>query len=172
MIGSVAVPSAIIFLLVLAGTGLLYGLVAGRDRVIHVMIALYLSLAIVTNAPIIGVLYRWFQSVQSSTIRLLCFLGVFIFVFFLLWRSHILRAMARERGRFWEAGLFSLLLMGLVVTIVLLLVPREVVDPLPALLKTLFASDLGRSLWLIAPLIALIFTGRPSLEDALDLETA
>jgi hypothetical protein len=169
MIGSLAVPSAVIFLAVLAGIGLLYGFVAGRDRIVHVILSLYVALAIVTNAPLLAYVYRWFQAVPSVQARLLCFLGVFIIVFLLLWRSHILRSMARERGRIWEAGLFSLLQMGLVMTIVLLLVPREAVDPLPALLKSVFVSDLGRSIWLIGPLIALIFTGRPAGGETVDL---
>ena len=170
MIGTLAVPSAVIFLLVLAGVGLLYGFVAGRDRIVHVILSLYVALAIVTNAPLLSYVYRLFQSVPSITTRLLCFLGMFLVVFFLLWRSHILRGMARERGRLWEAGLFSLLQMGLVMTIVLLLVPRETVEPLPGLLKNLFVSDLGRSFWLIGPLFALVFTGRPVSVETMDLE--
>lgn len=170
LIGTLAVPSVVVFLLVLAGIGLLYGFVAGRDRIVHVILSLYVALAIVTNAPLLSYIYRWFQAVPSVRARLLCFLGVFLGVFFLLWRSHLLRNMARARGRLWEAGLFSLLQMGLVMTIVFLLVPREAVNPLPGLLKNLFVSDLGRSLWLIAPLIALIVTGRPSGGEEADLE--
>lgn len=169
-IGSIAVPSALMFLFVLGGVGILYGIVAGRDRIVHVILSLYVSLAVVTNAPLLGYIYRWFQSVSSITVRLVCFLGVFLLVFFLLWRSHLLRGMARERGHWWEACLFSLLQMGLVITIALVLVPREALDPLPALLKNVFVSDLGRSFWLLAPLVALIFTGKTSASDEHVLE--
>jgi hypothetical protein len=78
--------------------------------------------------------------------------------------------MARERGHLWEACLFSVLQMGLVLTIILILVPHEAIDSLPALLKNIFVSDLGRSFWLIAPLVALVLTGRPTLDAALELE--
>lgn len=170
LIGSLPVPSVLVFLIVLVATGMLYGIVAGRDRIVHVILSLYVALAIVTNAPLLGYIYRAFQSVSSITTRLICFLGVFLLVFFLLWRSHILRGMARERGHLWEACLFSVLQMGLVLTIILILVPHEAVDSLPALLKNIFVSDLGRSFWLMAPLVALVLTGRPSLDAALELE--
>ncbi len=169
MIGTYGMPNTVLFLLVLLGVAMLYGFVAGRDRVVHVLISLYIALAVVTNVPLLTYLHRWFQSIHSATLQLLWFLGAFLIIFAALWRSHILRGMARERGRWWESCLFSVLQVALIVTIVGLLMPMETVATTPPLIKNIFLSDLGRSVWLLAPFVALVALGRPQGGETVDL---
>lgn len=169
MIGSLGIPSAVLFLLVLAVTSVLYGVFAGRDRVVHVLISLYLALAIVTNVPILGYIHQWFHAIPNATVQLVWFLGMFLTIFFVLWRSKILRGMAKERGRWWEACLFSLLQATLTLTIVCLLLPGDTTNLLPPLLKNLFLTDIGRSLWLLAPFVALVALGGEN-GDTFELE--
>lgn len=160
MIGSLAVSRAVLFLLIVAFTSILYGVFVGRDRVVHVLISLYLALAIVTNVPILSYLYQVFHSVHNITVQLLWFLGVFVVIFFVLWRSHILRGMAQARGRVWESCLFSVLQATLTLTMIGILLPTEATKSLPSLFINLFLSDIGRSLWLLAPFVALAVLGR------------
>lgn len=139
---------------------LAYGVFVGRDRMVTLLLSMYLSLAILTNAPLITTASRWLRVQDRPTLQLAWFLGLFLLMFFLLWRSDILRGMAFERGAWWESVLLVLFQLGLLVSIVLFLLPTAFLASIPVGLVEVFLGDLGRSFWLIAPLIFLAVLGR------------
>jgi hypothetical protein len=148
---------------------LAYGVFVGRDRMVTLLLSMYLSLAILTNAPLVGVVSRWLAVQNNPTLQLGWFLGLFLLMFFLLWRSDILRGMAFERGSWWESVLLVLLQVGLLVSIVLFLLPSAWLLSVPGIVINLFLGDIGRSFWLIAPLLFLAFLGR-NTGGIMDLE--
>ena len=89
-------------------------------------------------------------------------------MFFLLWRSDILRGLAYERGSWWQSVLLVILQIGLLVSIGLFLAPSSVLAGLPREVSQIFVSDVGRTIWLMAPLAFLAFLGRGG--ETLDLE--
>jgi len=121
---------------------------------------MYLSLAVLTNAPIVALASRSFGIHDHPTLRLGWFLGLFFLMAFLVWRSHILRGMAYERGAWWESSLLVCLQLGLLVSVILFLLPASTLASLPQALLQLFLGDAGRSFWLIAPLVFLAVLGR------------
>lgn len=143
---------------------LAYGVFVGRDRMVTLLLAMYLSLAVLTNAPVIALASRWFSIHDYPALRLGWFLGLFLLMFFLLWRSHILRGMAYERGVWWESSVLVFLQLGLLVSIVFFLLPTPMLASFPPAITQVFLSDSGRSFWLIAPLVFLAVLGRKSID--------
>lgn len=147
---------------------LAYGVFVGRDRMVTLLLSLYLSLAVLTNAPLIASASRWLHVQDRPTLQITWFFGIFLFMFFLLWRSDILRGLAYERGSWWQSALLVVLQIGLLVSIGLFLAPVSVLAGLPREMSQLFVSDVGRTVWLMAPLAFLAFLGRGG--ETLDLE--
>ena len=84
VVAGIAVTWEVILLGGFLLAGIIYGFIVGRDRAVTVLLASYVSLAIVTNAPIIG--------------RLNVSLGVSKNPWYtLLWFLEIGRASCRER---------------------------------------------------------------------------
>jgi hypothetical protein len=83
------------------------------------------------------------------------FLGVFIVLFFLLSRSGLLRTIGRSGapGSWWQTIVFSILQVGLLISVTLNFLPKEMTQGLTDVTKTIFMSDRGRTAWLILPII-------------------
>lgn len=145
--------------------GLAYGFAVGRDRAVTVLLSTYLALAVVTNAPILARLSQAMNAGKSSSFQLVWFLGIFFIIFGLLWRSHLLKNLAQERGAWWETALFSITQIGLLVSIALFLLPPEATQTLSPFFQQAFLGEIGRSFWLIAPIPLLYIIGREVFED-------
>ena len=77
-------PSWDVFLLLFFLIGsLLYGLTLGRDRIVVIMVSIYMGLAVVTNAPYIRDISAT-VSVNDYAMKVGAFLGVFVLLFFFL----------------------------------------------------------------------------------------
>ncbi len=150
-------------LLILAGfalVGVAYGIYAGRDRAIVILISTYVSLAVVTNAPAVGMLDRAFGLSANESLRLVWFLGFFFTIFFILWNSPALKNLGYSRGAVWESFLFSICQVGLTVSTALFLLPADVTAQLSPAFRQIFLGNEGRSVWLILPIFLLFAVGR------------
>lgn len=150
-------------LLILAGfviVGVAYGMYAGRDRSIVILISTYVALAVVTNAPAVGMLDRAFGLSANESLRLVWFLGLFFSIFFILWNSPALKNLGASRGALWESFLFSLCQVGLTVSTALFLLPADVTTQLSPAFRQVFLGNEGRSVWLILPIFLLFAVGR------------
>lgn len=136
----------------------LYGVSLGRDRIIVIMVGLYMALAIVGNTPFL----RDFTAqinVQGFGARFSIFVGLFVVFFFLLSRSaladalHVARA---KSGKWIHISIYSVLHVGLLISIVLSFLPPGSAAILTAFTQHIFLSDFGRFFWLIAPIAAMI----------------
>lgn len=152
-------------LLVLVIGAFFYGLRVGRDRAVTVLFATYVALAVVTNAPVLGILASAVGITRDPTLQLAWFIGFFLLTLFVIWKSDIVRNLSRDRGSWWESGVFSLLQIGLTVSIVLSLLPLTVTDGVQGVLRPLFIGNAARSFWLIAPLPCLLLLGRGGWRD-------
>ncbi len=169
VISGVSFTWDIVLFVVLLFAGLGYGFAVGRDRAVTVLLATYLSLAVVTNAPILARLSQAVNAGKSSALQLAWFLGIFFLIFGLLWRSHLLKNLAQDRGAWWETALFSITQIGLLVSIALFLLPPETTQTLSPFFHQAFLGEVGRSFWLIAPIPLLFVIGRETFHD-MDLE--
>lgn len=153
----------------------LYGLSLGRDRVIVILVSIYMALAVINTAPYLGDLSGKELSIsfgQTFAFRVTLFFGVFIALFFLLSRSALSRTFGSSgSGGLVQVILFSFLHVGLLISVVLSFLPSETAGHLMPITRDIFMSDLGRFLWITTPIVAMVLfkgssgRGRPPLED-------
>lgn len=149
----------------------LYGFSLGRDRIIVILVAIYMGLAIANTAPFLPQLTEKLPFGQLFALKLTTFLGIFLILFFLLSRSALHGAIGGRResfGRWWEVLIYSVLHIGLIISILLSYLPPKSLQSLAPLTQTIFASDIGRFVWILAPIVAM-FAIRPHHHHARDL---
>lgn len=135
----------------------LYGLSLGRDRIIVILISIYMALAVVNTAPIIGTLTSVTHT-QYFVARVSIFVAVFVVLFFMMAQSALLRTVASSdtRGTWWQVILFSFLQVGLLISITLSFLPPAAATHLAPLTQKIFVQDFGRFMWIVAPIVAMI----------------
>lgn len=141
---------------------LLYGLSLGRDRIIVILVSIYMSLAIVEHAPFIS--DPSFQAGVNDVVsklfvfRISAFLVLFIFLFFVLSRSALTKTIASSDsvGPWWQVLVFSILHVGLIVSITLSFLPAEASNHLAPLTRQLFATSNAKFVWIILPIVAML----------------
>ncbi len=145
----------ILFFIVAA---LLYGLSLGRDRVITILISVYMALAVVNFAPFIGNFNADIGVSQFFVVRVSAFVVVFIALFFLMSRSALLATVAKSDagGSWWQVLLFSFLHVGLLISITLSFLSPSASEHLAPLTQRLFAHENARFFWIVAPIISMI----------------
>ncbi len=138
--------------------GFLYGLSLGRDRIIVILISVYMALAVVNTAPFIGNYTADIGINQFFGFRISTFVVVFIALFFLMSRSALLSTVASSdaRGSWWQVLLFSFLHVGLLISITLSFLPASASANLAPLTQQVFVQDTGRFAWIVAPILAMV----------------
>lgn len=142
---------------------LLYGLSLGRDRIIVILVSIYMALAIVNTAPFLPNIETKIMVNDVVILKISTFLGVFIALFFLLSRSGLLKTIASgdEKGRWWQVIVFSILHVGLLISVTLTFLPDDIIaTKFSPLTQTLFIGDWARFIWIVAPVMAMAFLVR------------
>jgi hypothetical protein len=135
-----------------------YGLTLGRDRIILILIAVYIALAIIGAMPFIDdVVIGDFGDDNIFISNIVLFLITFVALFFLLSRSALLRALARSDapGAWWQIIVFSLLHVGLLISITLSFIPEQHYTELSSFTRDWFVGPQAEFFWIIAPIAAL-----------------
>jgi len=137
----------------------LYGLSLGRDRIIVIMVSIYMGLAIVNTAPFLT--NTTITLPTPGAVKITVFLGVFLALFFFLSRSALLRTIAGsdDKGKWWQVLVYSVLHVGLLVSVTLNYLNPEAIAKLAPLTRNIFASTNARFAWIIAPIVAMILFG-------------
>lgn len=138
--------------------GFLYGLSLGRDRIIVILVSIYMSLAVVNSAPYLS---RGATEVGIGSffvMKVSAFIILFISLFFLLSRSALLSTIASSdaHGAWWQVLLFSFLHVGLLTAITLSFLPTSSLNTLAPLTRSLFSGNTALFLWIIAPILAMV----------------
>jgi hypothetical protein len=138
--------------------GFLYGLSLGRDRVIVILVSIYMALAVVNSAPFISNFQADIGLSNVFVFRISAFIAIFIVLFLLLARSALLQtiASADSKGSWWQVMLFSFLHVGLLISIVLSFLPANAVDHLAPATRSFFASETAKFMWIIGPIVAMV----------------
>jgi len=145
----------------------LYGLSLGRDRVIVILVSIYMGLAIVNTAPYLNDFSAEVSFNNASIFKVTVFLGLFIILFFLLSRSALLKTIASSDspGRWWQSILFSFFHVGLMFSIIMSYLPKDVVNNVSEGMRNLFISDPAKFFWLVAPIIVMVLIRKPKKSD-------
>lgn len=137
---------------------LLYGLSLGKDRIISIMVSIYMALAVVAALPdfVLNIKVN-----ESYTVQITAFLSVFIVLFFLLSRQAVLNSLAPSgEGKWWQTLIFSILHVGLLVSVTLSFMPIQILSRFSTLTQYLFTNDWTKFGWIAAPIMAMILIGR------------
>lgn len=143
----------IIFFIIAA---FIYGISMGRDRIIVIMVGIYIALALVTNAPFInpgtGSQIGFYD---FYVFKVTAFLTAFILLFIILSRSSLLKAFSSDdiSGGIFQVLIFSILHVGLLISITLSFLPPESLDLFSDFTKNIFTNETARFLWLVAPIV-------------------
>lgn len=156
----------VVILLFIIISVLVYSFTLGRDRIVALLISTYLALAVVTNLPYMDRISEIINQTSLGSLQLPAFIIVFILLFIFLSRSSLLQGMSSLAGGWWQVILFSLLQVGLLVSIILSFLPENLFNRLSPFTQIVFTGDLGRFCWIVLPILALIFIRgrRPKFE--------
>lgn len=141
---------------------LIYGVSLGRDRILVILVSIYMSLAIVNHIPFLTGLNSAGVSVNDTfALRVSVFLGVFILLFFFLSHSALIKAFGHGagQGRFWQVMIFSFLHVGLLISVTLSFFPANLATILSPFTQAFFMSDIARAAWVILPVVAMALFG-------------
>lgn len=137
---------------------LLYGVSLGKDRIIAILVSIYMALAVVNALPdfVLNIKVN-----DNFTLQVTAFVSVFVILFFLLSRSAVLNSLdTSSQGKWWQVLIFSFLHVGLLVSVTLSFMPAPFVAKFSELTRFIFTNDWTKFGWIIAPIIAMIFFGR------------
>ncbi|MBI2551311.1 hypothetical protein HYV73_03110 [Candidatus Uhrbacteria bacterium] len=156
-------PTWDVFLLVFfVLASLLYGVSLGRDRIMVILVAVYMSLAVVTYVPFIREFNAKVAINETVAFKVSIFLGIFILLFFFLSHSALLKTFgsSSEQGKMWQILMLSFLQTGLLISVTLSFLPQENAQWLSELSRALFLSDAARAVWMIGPIVGMGIIGR------------
>lgn len=151
-------PTWDLFILVFfVAVALLYGLSMGRDRILVVLVSIYMALAVVANAPF---LKTWSANITINeffAFKVTAFVGIFLVTVFLISRSGLMKTLgaSNARGSWWQIIIFSFLHVGLLISTTLSFLPAEAADKLAPLTKIIFLGEVGKFAWIIAPILVM-----------------
>lgn len=137
---------------------LLYGLSLGKDRIISIMVSIYMALAVVAALPdfVLNIKVN-----ESYTLQITAFLSVFIILFFLLSRQAVLNALSpNNEGKWWQTLIFSILHVGLLISVTMSFLPELMLSKFSPLTQYVFTNEWTAFAWIAAPIVAMIVVGR------------
>ncbi|HEB01377.1 MAG TPA: hypothetical protein ENI16_00065 [Candidatus Portnoybacteria bacterium] len=147
----------LILIFFIVGT-LLYGISLGRNRTIVILVSIYMSLALVETFPLVGFKIAEIR-LTGFSLKMTVFLGALILIFLLLSRSglrRIFRDSRLERGAWWQTFVFSFFQVGLLISTILSFSSPRALANFSSLTQDAFTSDIGRFLWVLLPILAMI----------------
>ena len=141
---------------------LIYGVSLGRDRIIVILVSIYMALAIVNYVPFISNFTAQISVNDSFALKVSVFLGIFILLFFFLSHSALLRTIghAAVQGPFWQVMIFSFLHVGLLISVTLSFFPQSLATVLSPVTQGIFTSDIAKAVWVSMPLLAMMAFGK------------
>lgn len=159
---SFANPTWDLFVLVFfVVAALIYGFSLGRDRIIMIMVALYMALVAVTNLPVIPQFGARIALDNGFAIRVGTFVGLFVILFFMLTRSALSHALSGNGalGPWWHVLFLSFVQVGMLISVVMSFLPVGWLEKLAPFTRTIFVSPWGKFLWVLMPIFGLLLIG-------------
>ncbi len=141
---------------------IIYAFAAGRGRIISLLMSLYITKLLVLEAPwLTKAVSQRVPSGLASIQFLVSFLIIFILLFAVLGRyAFRTSADGRHFGSIPFSVIFSFLQVGFLINIILSYLSANIVQSFSPLVRTVFIASPANFVWLLAPLVFLIFLGR------------
>lgn len=154
---SLVTPSWDLFIfLFFIGAVLIFIFSLNRDRLLITILSSYLTIALINSISFLNLLYKdalpfWFW-------KIIIFIS--LVVIFSLLVSRAIGFSHFGLGSIRQIVLLSISQVGLLMSIILSFLPPEITTYLTSFTKNIFVSNLGQTIWIILPIISLIFVKR------------
>lgn len=138
----------------------MYGISLGRNRIVVILISIYMSIALINTFPFANYQVAEIQVGDSFVLRITIFLALVLLIFFFLSRSAIrsaLRFPKKDDSAWGQVFLFSILHVGLLVSVIVSFLPTSAVEQLAPLTRSIFVSPISQFLWVLMPILAMVF---------------
>lgn len=153
-----ATPSWDLFLFTAyAGAVLFLVFSFSRVKLPLMLLSIYVSLVLMNC---FSPLDSWLS--QKSSLSYLWRIVIFSIVFLIVYNlvSRLSLFAGAGLGSFWHTILFGFFLIGLLISTIFSFLPQQILDHFMFLTKNIFLNEPARSLWLILPILNLIFVRR------------
>jgi hypothetical protein len=167
---NLSAPTWDMFILLFFVVGaLVYGLSMGRERVVMLIVAVYMALAVVNSAPYIKTFSTSISLGSAFAFQITTFVGVFLLLFFFVSKSALSRSFSLgDTGKWWQVLTFSTLHVGLLTSVVLSYLPSSALEHLTVVTRQVFVSDIGKFCWIVLPILAMIVIRPEKKRDRAD----
>ncbi|MDD4607061.1 MAG: hypothetical protein PHS07_01805 [Patescibacteria group bacterium] len=139
-----------------------YGISLGRDRVLVILVSIYMATAVAKFIPNVGNISAMVGAGdQQFVFQVTFFLVLFIIMFIFLSRSALLKTIASSESQtnWFQSVVFSFLHIGLLISITLSFLPEESLSSLSYLTKNIFTNEWARLAWLCVPVLLMAIVG-------------
>ncbi len=147
----------VVFLFIIT---LFYEISSGKSRFLLALLSTYFSFIIIDLFPFWAKLGNIFGIKEFFYFQILFFLGFVLLFLFLLSGSIIGSSFGfnkKKIGQFLQTFFFSILQTGLLVSLGLSFLPAEYYGYVSPLVFRIFLEDFSRFLWVLTPIMALLF---------------
>jgi FtsH-binding integral membrane protein len=135
---------------------IVYSFFANRERLAVMLLSTYSAIAVLAATPILSAYMAGLPADGAIPYRLGIFLGVFLTLFLLFSYNMSLKS---DMGQsLVHAVALSFLQVGLFLSVVLSYLPPDIFSS--QFVKSFFIDDLPRSLWMVAPVAAMLLMHR------------
>ena len=139
----------------------IYGLAMGRQRLIMVILGTYFSLVLTSAIPWSKLSFIIKESPPSSTAQIFIFLALILGFYFLIPHSALRSALGsrgrRARGNWLHLFVFAFLQISLILSAIINFLPTKAINSLSPFTQTIFVGPWPQFLWLLLPILAIMF---------------
>ncbi len=142
----------VLFLIVAA---CLLGLTLGRNKIIILLISIYIAAVVISFFPF-GDIFETPKTDENFVYPIVIFIVV-VFIFYVLLSNSALQKAFRRTGdkSVFLIGFFSLFCVGLVLSVILSFFPEDLIKTFNPITQTLFMAKLSKFLWALVPVIGM-----------------
>ncbi len=145
----------LLFALFAIASIILYTFTLGRDRIIVIMVAIYMALACINFVPYFTKVTDFLNFGGVWFIRTSIFLILFFIIFFFISRSALLNTIGGNDngfGKWLYIIIFSFFQLGLFFSVILSFFPPETLN-INEVMKWVFVSDPAKAVWILSPMV-------------------
>ena len=148
---------------------LLYGLSLGKTKVLISLLGIYVALAFDAAFPYLEQLHNALPvEVEIYVTRLAVFMLMYLLTFAILNKSFASKRLALKDSSIISVSVISLTQIGLLIAVITNIIPDEIIEKMPEYLSAYFASKEALFVWVIIPILLLIFMRKSKRKNAAD----
>ena len=137
---------------------MIYGLSLGRTKALISLLSIYVALAFDAAFPYLGQIHGALPvKIELYTARIIVFMLVYLLVFAILNNSFAKGRLTLKESSIISVSIISLAQIGLLVAVITNIIPDNIIEKMPRYLSAYFATKGALFIWIVVPIILLIF---------------